>query len=314
MIEVTNLVKRYGPVRAVDDISFRVEQGRIVGFVGPNGAGKTTTMRILACYIPPTSGSATVAGRDVVRESLDVRRAIGYMPENVPLYGEMRLRDYLTYRAKLKDVPRRRRRSRIDEVMRECGVDEMSGRLVGQLSKGYRQRLGLADSLLGEPELLILDEPTIGLDPHQIRQARELVRRFGRKHTVLLSTHILSEVEMICDDVIMINRGRIVACDSLVGLMAGEGPARMMLTARGDGRAVEEALRNIEAVRHVEWLRRGEENAFSIEPKAGVDARRSVMGAVVSAGGTVLSLTQERRTLEDVFVDTLTAQGDARLV
>ena len=229
MIEVTNLVKRYGATVAVDRITFHVAPGEIVGFVGPNGAGKTTTMRILASYIPPTSGRALVAGCDVVTQSIEVRRRIGYMSENVPLYGEMRVREYLDYRARLKaaDLTRRERRGRVEEVMRRCWIDDVASRPVGQLSKGYRQRVGLADCLVGDPEILILDEPTAGLDPRQILQARELIRGLAPKRTVLLSTHILSEVEMVCDDVIMIQDGRIVAADRLDRLLERAGGSRL---------------------------------------------------------------------------------------
>jgi len=309
MIEAKNVVKRYGTVVALDDISFHVERGRIVGFVGPNGAGKTTMMRILSCFIPPTSGSATVAGSDVATESLAVRRSIGYMPENVPFYSEMRLREYLVYRARLKDVPRGRLRRRVDEVMAQCWIEDMARRPIGGLSKGYRQRAGLADCLVHDPEILILDEPTVGLDPHQIRQTRKLIRALAEKHTVLLSTHILSEVETLCDDVIMINRGRIVISDSLENLLAGQDARRLSLTVCGDGDALKQALADVSELSKVQWQRQGAENAFLLTTRAGADARAAVSRAVASAGATIIALGEQKRTLEDVFVETVTAQA-----
>ena len=309
MIEAMNVVKRYGTAVALDDISFHVGNGRIVGFVGPNGAGKTTMMQILASFIPPTSGSATVAGFDVAAESLAVRRSIGYLPENVPFYGEMRLREYLVYRAKLKDVPPRRRRRRVDEVMAECWIDDVASKPIGRLSKGYRQRVGLADCMVHDPKILILDEPTAGLDPHQIRQTRKLIRALAEKHTVLLSTHILSEVEMVCDDVIMINHGRIVISDSLANLLGGPGARKLSLTISGDGEAVKQALAGVSALSKVQWRRQGVENEFFLTTRADTDARAAVSRAVASAGATVLALAHEQRTLEDVFVEIITAQA-----
>src|ERR1041385_1086502 len=214
MIKVENLTKRYAGQTAIKDLNFEEGQGEIMGFLGPNGAGKTTTMRILASFMPPTSGTASVAGYDIFRESLQARAHLGYMPENVPLYNDMRVTEYLNYRAALKGVPHRRISERVGDVKELCGVKDVEKKLIGALSKGYRQRVGLADALLAEPDLLILDEPTIGLDPNQIRQVRELIRNLGRQHTILLSTHILPEVEMTCSRVIIIHKGRIEACDT----------------------------------------------------------------------------------------------------
>src|SRR5215467_1584802 len=214
MIKVENLTKRYAGQAAIQDLNFEVSQGEIMGFLGPNGAGKTTTMRILAGFVPPTSGRATIAGFDVFKQSLQARAHIGYMPENVPLYSDMRVTEYLNYRAALKGVPHRRIAERVGDVKELCGVKDVERKLIGTLSKGYRQRVGLADALLAEPDLLVLDEPTIGLDPNQIRQVRELIKNLGRQHTILLSTHILPEVEMTCSRIIIINRGKIEACDT----------------------------------------------------------------------------------------------------
>src|SRR5271163_3988840 len=214
MIEVTNLTKRYAGNTAVSDISFTVGRGEIVGLLGSNGAGKSTTMRILSCFMPATSGTVHVAGFDVFTEADEVRRRIGYMPENNPLHPEMRVREYLKFRARLKGLGRSRTRERVDMVIAQCGLVEVSKRIIGQLSKGYRQRVGLADALVHEPELIILDEPTIGLDPSQIRVVRQLIKELGRRHTVLISSHILPEVEMTCNRVMIMREGRILAADT----------------------------------------------------------------------------------------------------
>jgi len=210
-IHVKDITKSYGPTRAVNGISFSIEPGEVVGFLGPNGAGKTTTLRILTCFIPATSGQATVAGHDVFKESALVRRKIGYLPENVPLYREMRVREYLRYRAALKHVPRRERNRRIDEALELIRITDHQHRIIGHLSKGYRQRVGLADTLVHDPEVLILDEPTVGLDPNQVREVRDLVKDLTEKRTVLFSTHVIPWVESVCERVIVINEGRVVA-------------------------------------------------------------------------------------------------------
>ena len=214
MIHVDRLSKRYGSFKAVDGVGFDVGQGEIVGLLGPNGAGKTTTMRMLTTYLSPTSGRAALAGHDVLDEPLEVRRSVGYLPESVPLYPEMRVDEFLRYRSKLKDVPRRRRRRAIAEVVRRCQLGEVEHRIIGQLSRGFRQRVGLADAMLHDPPILILDEPTAGLDPIQILEVRDMIRELAQQHTILLSTHILSEVEAVCGRVIIIPRGRIALDDA----------------------------------------------------------------------------------------------------
>src|SRR5260370_19478808 len=219
MIKVENLTKRYAGQTAIQDLNFEVSQGEIMGFLGPNGAGKTTTMRIMAGFMPPASGRASIAGFDVCGKSLQARAHLGYMPENVPLYSDMRVTEYLNYRAALKGVPHRRIAERVGDVKELCGVKDVERKLIGTLSKGYRQRVGLADALVAEPDLLILDEPTIGLDPNQIRQVREMIKNLGRQPTTLLSTHILPEVEMTCSRVIIIHKGRIEACDTPQNLL-----------------------------------------------------------------------------------------------
>src|SRR5271169_193159 len=214
MIEVSNLTKRYASCTAVSDISFSVARGEIVGLLGPNGAGKSTTMRILSCFMPATSGTARVAGFDVFHQSHEVRRRIGFMPENNPLYLEMRVSEYLKFRARLKGLGWKRLRERVNTVMEQCSLTDVGRRVIGQLSKGYRQRVGLADALVHEPELIILDEPTIGLDPHQIRSVRQLIKNLAQTHTVLISTHILPEAEMTCNRMVIMFEGKILAADT----------------------------------------------------------------------------------------------------
>src|SRR6201997_1477529 len=252
MISVKDLSKRYARNTAVDHVSFEVEKGEIVGFLGPNGAGKTTTMRILASYMPPTSGRATVAGFDVFEQSLQARSHLGYMPENVPLYNDMRVTEYLDYRAALKGVPHRRVDERVGDVKELCGLKEVEKKLISSLSKGYRQRVGLADALLHDPDLLILDEPTIGLDPNQIRQVRELIKNLGKQHTILLSTHILPEVEMTCSRVIIIHKGQIEACDTPDNLLRKIRQAGgVVVEAKTGDDNGEEQLKKISGVRDV---------------------------------------------------------------
>src|SRR5262247_940927 len=224
MIEVDHLTKNYGAVAAIRDVSFSVSPGQIVGFLGPNGAGKSTTMRILACFMPASSGMARVAGYDVFQQSMEVRRRIGYLPENVPLYTDMRVAPYLDFVAEVKGVGRSERRRRVADVMDRCLVADVQNRLIGKLSKGYRQRVGLAQAIISDPHVLILDEPTIGLDPQQITEIRSLIKSLAGDHTVILSTHILPEVSMICEGVIIINRGRVVASGPLDRLMQELSP------------------------------------------------------------------------------------------
>lgn len=215
MIEVTDVTKYYGPIKAVDSLSFRLERGEVLGFLGPNGAGKTTTMKILTCYMPPTTGRASVKGKDVFRDALEVRKLIGYLPENAPLYHDMTAREYLRFIAEMRQIDMRDIARRVKRVTKTCGLDGVLDRMIGNLSKGYRQRVGLAQAMIHDPEVLILDEPTIGLDPKQIIEIRELVKSLAGDQTIILSTHILPEVTMICQRCLIINQGRIVADDSL---------------------------------------------------------------------------------------------------
>ena len=304
MIKVENLTKRYAGQAAIQDLSFEVSQGEIMGFLGPNGAGKTTTMRILAGFMPPSSGRATVAGYDVFEQSLQARAHLGYMPENVPLYSDMRVTEYLNYRAALKGVQHRRVAERVGDVEELCGLKDVKKKLIGTLSKGYRQRVGLADALLAEPDLLILDEPTIGLDPNQIRQVRELIKNLGKHHTILLSTHILPEVEMTCSRVIIIHKGRIEACDTpdnLLGKIRQVGG--VVLEAKvGKDNAAEE-LKKISGVRDVVTDGEDEWKRFSLRVESGADVREEVFRLAADRHWAVRELTQRRATLEDVFVE-----------
>jgi ABC-2 type transport system ATP-binding protein len=304
MIKVKHLTKRYAGHTAIKDLSFEVGQGEIMGFLGPNGAGKSTTMRILASFMPPTSGSVTIAGYDIFRQSLQARAHLGYMPENVPLYNDMRVTEYLNYRAALKGVPHRRISERVGDVKELCGVKDVEKKLIGSLSKGYRQRVGLADALIAEPDLLILDEPTIGLDPNQIRQVRELIKNLGKQHTILLSTHILPEVEMTCTRVIIIHKGRIEACDTpenLLGQIRQAGGVIVEAKIGNDDGA--EELKKIVGVRDVTVDREGDWNVFSLRVESGADVREEVFRLASARRWTLRELSQRRATLEDVFVE-----------
>src|SRR6266700_7026207 len=304
MIKVENLTKRYAGQTAIRDLNFEVSPDEIMGFLGPNGAGKTTTMRILAGFMPPSSGRASIAGFDVFGKSLQARAHLGYMPENVPLYSDMRVTEYLNYRAALKGVSHRRIPERVGDVKELCGLKDVERKLIGTLSKGYRQRVGLADALVAEPDLLILDEPTIGLDPNQIRQVRELIKNLGRQHTILLSTHILPEVEMTCSRVIIIHKGRIEACDtpeSLLGKIRQAGG--VLLEAKVGADNGTEELKKISGVRDVIVNSDGDWKLFSLRVESGVDVREEVFRLATDRHWSVRELTQRRATLEDAFVE-----------
>jgi ABC-2 type transport system ATP-binding protein len=304
MIEVDHLTKRYGPVTAIQDVSFGVEKGKIVGFLGPNGAGKSTTMKILSCFMPATSGTARVAGFDVFSQSIEVRRRIGYLPENAPLYADLSVAAYLDFVAEIKGVGRSARRGRVADVMERCFVTDMQHRLIGKLSKGYRQRVGLAQALLGDPDVLILDEPTIGLDPRQIAEIRSLIRSLAGQHTVILSTHILPEVSMVCDGVIIINRGRVVARGTESELVEQVFPAsRVELRVAGAEGDVAQALRAVPAVLNVEPLpSRDGAQGFLVESPRDRDVRGDLVALVLSRGWALKELHQVGMSLEEVFI------------
>ena len=313
MIKVENLTKRYAGVTALQGVSFEVQRGEIVGFLGPNGAGKSTTMKILTGFIPATSGVANIAGADVFNDSLEVRRHIGYMPENNPLYVDMRVGEYLKFRARLKGVTRGDRSERVVEVMEMTGIKDVARRVIGNLSKGYRQRVGLADALLADPDLLILDEPTIGLDPVQIRQVRELIKDLGKRHTILLSTHILPEVEMTCNRVIIIHHGRILASDSPEHLMKrihSGGYLHVEIAATEE--EVRERLRDVQGVGSLVVEKLDEHYVrATVEPKPGEDPREQIYWAVNKKGWTMRELSRARTTLEDIFVQVTRDEDEA---
>ena len=305
MIEVNQLTKRYARHEAVSGISFSVARGEIVGFLGPNGAGKTTTLRMLTGYLPPTSGTATIANHDIFRQSIEARRKIGYMPENVPLYEDMRVKEYLKFRAQLKGLGGSDSRRRVGDVIDTCGLGNVRRKMIKTLSKGYRQRVGLADALVHDPELLILDEPTNGLDPNQIRQIRELIRHLGQTHTVLISTHILSEVEMSCNRVIIIDGGKIKAADTpanLVGQMRAAG--RIQVEIQADPEVVTGAINRLGPVKKVTsepldngWTR------YTVWVDSGTDSREQIANLASQYGWPLRSLFRHVATLEDVFVE-----------
>ncbi len=304
MIEVSNLTKRYAGNTAVSDLSFTVNKGEIVGLLGPNGAGKSTTMRILSCFIPANSGTARVAGFDVFTQADDVRRSIGYMPENNPLHDDMRVREYLKFRARLKGLGLSRSRQRVDAVIAQCGLNDVSRRIVGQLSKGYRQRVGLADALVHEPELIILDEPTIGLDPSQIRVVRQLIKELATRHTVLISSHILPEVEMTCNRVIIMRDGRILASDTPANLEKSIGRTGHVIAE------IEAPLEDLQAC----WESMAEVAHFNIAPcegdyhrcsltaVGGEDLRPKIFAAVQERNWKLRELFRLRYSLEDVYI------------
>ncbi len=302
MINVKNLTKRYVNINAVDNISFNVEENETVGLLGPNGAGKTTTMRILTCFMPATAGTATVAGFDVFTDSLNVRQQIGYLPENVPLYLDMRVNEYLMFRAKLKNIPRRERRKKIDYCLELTGTSDVQNQITGTLSKGYKQRVGLADTLIHEPKILILDEPTIGLDPNQIMQIRQVIRELGEKHTVLLSTHILPEVEMVCDRIMIIDKGKIVAMDTPANLMKQlKSSSNVILEIKGDGERIKSSLSGIDGVRSVTWNKKGDANEFYVEGSGEDDIREDIFKCIVKDNYILREMKRQPITLEEVF-------------
>lgn len=313
MIHVDHLTKRYGPVTAIQDVSFSVPQGQIVGFLGPNGAGKSTTMKILSCFMPASGGSAKVAGFDVFSQSMEVRRRIGYVPENAPLYPDMPVVSYLDFVAEIKGVSRGTRKGRVADVMERCFVTDMQRRLIGKLSKGYRQRVGLAQALLGDPEVLILDEPTIGLDPKQIAEIRALIRSLAGEHTVILSTHILPEVSMVCDGVIIIHRGRIVAQGTQSELVAQVFPtARVEVQVAAPADHVEAALRTVPGVLRVEPLAsRDGAAAFLVESPRNRDVRGELVQLVTSRGWRLQELHQVGMSLEEVFIRVVAGEDES---
>ena len=303
MIEVENLTKYYGDFPAVEDISFTVNKGEVLGFLGPNAAGKTTTMRVLTGFMPPTSGSARIAGFDVVDQSLEARRHIGYLPETVPLYTEMSVVDYLEFMGKIRGMDKQWRRRRIGEVIDICRLGDYRSSLIGKLSKGFRQRVGIAQAVLHEPEVLIMDEPTIGIDPIQVVETRNLIKGFGGDHTVILSTHILPEVSMVCQRVIIIHEGQVVAIDRPENLSERlRGTERLEVDIRGPSAEVMSALRDIPGVQEIARIDRDGVGVYNIETTSGADLREEISNLVLQRGWGLLRLQPIQMSLEEIFL------------
>ncbi|QOY84961.1 ABC transporter ATP-binding protein [Paludibaculum fermentans] len=306
MIKVEGLTKRYGRNVAVQGISFEVEKGQIVGFLGPNGAGKTTTMRILTCFMPPTQGTAHVAGFDVLEEPMQVKKRIGYLPENPPVYPEMEVEEYLAFVGRLKGIPSAELAKRVDEVAERCAVADVRKKLIAKLSKGYRQRVGLAQAIIHNPDVLILDEPTAGLDPKQIHETRDLIRSLAGEHTIILSTHILPEVEQTCDHVVIITKGRIVATDSVQNLtsrLRGQEAVAVQVSG-GEEPVIRQRLEQVAGVSRV--VARDTHNgvySFEVESLPGKNVRAEVARAVVESGWNLSELRAVALSLEDVFLE-----------
>jgi ABC-2 type transport system ATP-binding protein len=308
VIEVQHLTKRYGPFTAVDDVSFSVGSGEILGFLGPNGAGKTTTMRVITGYMPASDGAVTVAGHDVFSAPIEAKKRTGYLPETPPLYPDMTVRDYLTFVARIKGVPSREVRSRVDDVMKRTHIADMASRHCGKLSKGYKQRVGLAQALIHNPDVLVLDEPTAGLDPKQIIEARQLIKDLGGNHTVVLSTHILPEVSQTCQRVVIINKGKVVAVDTPDNLTARlRGSETMLLQVHAPGADVAAALAGITGVTRAQGTPAdGGLVTVEVDSERGRDVRRELAAAVVTRGWGLLELRPMRMSLEDIFLSLTT--------
>ena len=311
MIRVSELTKVFGQTLAVDKVSFEVTKGSIVGFLGPNGAGKSTTLKMLTCYLPPTSGGASVAGFDIFHESQKVRENIGYLPENVPLYTEMKVREYLKFRGQLRGMDAGVLKQRTGYVLERCWLKSVENKTIGHLSKGYRQRTGLADALLHNPPVLILDEPTVGLDPTQIRETRKLIKDLAGEHTVMLSTHILPEVEAVCDRVVVIAGGRIVAQGSPEELRASRRmTARVLVECRGPADEVQATLGRVSGVSRVEILNNGGQYVTAaVRSREGQDVREEVARTVIQKGWPLREVRLEHATLEEFFVQVTASQA-----
>lgn len=305
MIKASHLTKYYGQVAAIQDVSFEVAQGEIIGFLGPNGAGKSTTMRILTGFSPPSEGTAEIAGFDIAKQPIEVKRRVGYLPENVPLYTEMVVSRFLRYVAEVKGIDRDKRAAEVGRAMERCGLESMANRLIGHLSKGYRQRVGLAQALVGDPPVLILDEPTVGLDPRQIVDIRQMIKDLAQDHTVLLSTHILPEVAMICQRVLIIHQGRLVAQDSMANLTGTD--ARLEIAVAGDGN-IREILASVPGVKEVTQTGPAK---FSLRAAHIDSTTAAVTQRLVEAGVKIHRVEPRARTLEDVFIEAISGELEA---
>ena len=318
MIEVKNLTKKYGNHLAVDHLNFHIKKGKIYGFLGPNGAGKTTTMNMITGYIAATEGEVTVNGHDIFEEPEKAKKSIGYLPEQPPVYMEMTPDEYLKFAAELKGVEQSKRKMAVEDVMKMTGVTGMRKRLIKNLSKGYRQRVGLAQALLGDPELLILDEPTVGLDPKQIIEMRELIRNLKENHTIILSSHILTEISEVCDEVLIISEGKLVASDSLANLakMSEMKNNQIELTVKGNERTIIEAIRKINGVKTYKQRASVDEAGavdILIERKANMDIRETLFYAMAEIHCPILSMRADKKSLEDIFLE-MTKSGESDFI
>ena len=315
MIEVKNLTRKYGDTYAIKDLNFSIDKGKVYGFLGPNGAGKSTTMNIITGYLAATEGSVIVNGHDILKEPREARACIGYLPEQPPLYQDMTVREYLDFAAELKGLPKEQRKSSVEEAMSLLKLTDVHMRLIRNLSKGYRQRVGFAQALLGVPEILILDEPTVGLDPKQIIEIRSLIRELGQKHTVILSSHILSEVSEVCDHVMIISKGQLVASDSTEALMKRMQPVTALrITAVADPSAVQGALSGFNEVTCSSVENAAEQGVVTVEVQydSGSDLRMEIAKAFTEHGCTIIEMSTEKATLEDIFLE-LTAEDEPAL-
>ncbi len=313
MIEIQNLTKLYGEIRAVDDVSFNVNKGEILGFLGPNGAGKTTTMNILTGYIPSTSGTAKVDGLDIMEEPREVKKRIGYMPELPPLYMDMTVTDYLDFCSSLKEVDKKKWKAQKDDIMELVKITHVQHRLVRNLSKGYRQRVGLAQSLIGNPDVLVLDEPTVGLDPKQIIEMRKLIKALGKSHTIILSSHILPEVSAVCERVVIINKGKIAAIDTPNELSKNLGGySRFTMTIAGPEKKVKDTLTQVYGVKYLEVQSNisNDEYSYIIEADKDVDVRKPIFHRLADAGYPILELKSLGLSLEDIFLQLTTEEKE----
>jgi len=307
MIKVENLTKDYGEFRAIDDISFTVNKGEILGLLGPNGAGKTTVMRMLTCFFPPTKGTLTVAGFNCFEESIKVREKIGYLPERVPLYEDMVVSDYLSFVARIKGMPAKEVKQKVVQVMEDCGLSDVSNKMISAVSRGYRQRVGIAQALVNDPEVLILDEPTVGLDPKQIIGIRELIKSLAGKHTVILSTHILPEVSILCDRVIIINKGKVAAVDSLENLTA-QSSQRMFIRISGDLQAIAQELAALDGVSDVEREQEysSDDGGFIVTFGDEKRGKQDIHSIIENKGWNLVEMRPVEASLEDIFIKLVT--------
>jgi ABC-2 type transport system ATP-binding protein len=311
LIEVENLTKYYGPQMAIEEVNFKVEKGEILGFLGPNAAGKTTTMRLLTCYMPATRGTAKVAGYDIFENSLEVRKRIGYLPENPPLYNDMSVSSYLEFVSKIKGIEPSQRGKRIQAVMERCSITEVKDKVIGRLSKGYQQRVGLAQALIHDPEIIILDEPTMGLDPKQIIEVRELIKGLGGDHTVVVSSHILPEVSMTCQRVVIINEGRVVAEDTPENLTAKlKGSESIYLEVEGPQEEVVKALKGMEGILEVKAEAKDGRGSFYLESELRKDIRRELSSLIVGKGWGLYEIRSRGMSLEEIFLHLTTKEEE----